>query len=138
MHALGSFGRLWVVPLVLLAAPASRPASAAPPSPATQRSDMFADEHTEEKLRTARPDKRVSDLTNSVAPQLAHTGTGPRQVPVRNLVDEHLFAAMAKNKVPHAPLSGDDEFCRRVHLDLTGRIPTPDRLRAFVADTAPD
>ena len=32
----------------------------------------------------------------------------------------------------------DWEFVRRVTLDLTGRIPTPDRVLTFVADTAPD
>src|SRR5688572_17007117 len=120
--------------LALLLAPA--PAPAAPPPP--QKSDDFKDEHTEDKLRTARPDKQVSELTESVAPKLPHTGTGPRQVPVRNLIDEHLFSAMAGANVPHAPLSGDEEFCRRVHLDLTGRIPTPEKLAAFVRDSSPD
>ena len=57
---------------------------------------------------------------------------------MRNLIDEHLFGAMAKDKVPHAPLSGDEEFCRRVYLDLTGRIPTPEQLLAFVDNSAPD
>src|SRR5688500_384347 len=36
-----------------------------------QRSDDFRDEHTEDKLKTDRPDKQVSDLTQSVAPKLA-------------------------------------------------------------------
>jgi hypothetical protein len=109
-----------------------------PPPPEPQKSDDFRDEHTEDKLKTARPDKQVSDLTEDVAAKLSHTGEGARQAPVRNLIDEHLFAAMARDGVPHAPLSGDDEFCRRVHLDLTGRIPTPERLLAFVADASPD
>ena len=121
-----------VICLALLLASAA--AAPAPP----QKSDDFRDEHTEDKLRSARPDKQVSDLTESVAPKLPHTGTGPRQVSVRNLIDEHLFGAMAKLDVPHAPLSGDEEFCRRVHLDLTGRIPTPEKLQAFVKDTSPD
>ena len=85
----------------------------AAPAPA-QKSDDFKDEHTEDKLKTARPDKQVSDLTASVAPRIPHTGTGGRDVPLRNLIDEHLFGAMAKASVPHAPLSGDEEFCRRV------------------------
>ena len=109
----------------------------AAPAPA-QKSDDFRDEHTEDKLKTARPDKQVSDLTASVAPKLPHIGTGPQQVVVRNLIDEHLFGAMEKAGVPHAPLSGDDEFCRRVYLDLTGRIPTAEQLRSFVEDKSSD
>jgi hypothetical protein len=27
---------------------------------------------------------------------------------------------------------------RRIHLDLTGRIPTPEAVEAFAADRAPD
>ena len=37
-----------------------------------------------------------------------------------------------------APKTTDWEFIRRVTLDLTGRIPTPDRVLSFVADTTPD
>src|SRR5687768_7312298 len=107
--------------------------------PARVKSDDFGDEHTEDKLnRTARPDKAVSDLTRSVADKLQTIGTGPQQVPVRNLIDEHLFSAMAAANVPHAPLSGDEEFCRRAYLDLTGRIPTPEQVVAFVNDKSSD
>lgn len=101
-------------------------------------SPALQEEHAPEKLRVSRPDKKVSDLTLGVAERLPLTGTATRQLPLRNLIDTHLFGAMAKNGVPHASLSNDYEFCRRLHLDLTGRIPTPERLQAFVKDTAPD
>ncbi len=55
-----------------------------------------------------------------------------------NLVDQHLFAKMAADNVRSAPASSDTEFLRRVHLDLTGRIPTPEAAEAFLADPAPD
>ena len=116
---------------------ASAPTTFAAP-PVRQATDKFGDEHSEAKTRTARPDQQVSDLTRDVAAKLPHIGSGPQRVPVRNLIDQHLFEAMAKANVPHAPLSGDDEFCRRVYLDLTGRIPTPEQLLAFVKDQAPD
>jgi hypothetical protein len=98
----------------------------------------FPKEHAPEKLKVARPDKQVSDLTEGVVPRLGYAGTGAAKVPIRNLIDQHLFGAMAKDGIPHATLSNDYEFCRRVHLDLTGRIPTPERLLAFVNDRAPD
>jgi hypothetical protein len=34
--------------------------------------------------------------------------------------------------------AGDAEFCRRVHLDLIGRIPQPAELQAFVTDSSAD
>jgi hypothetical protein len=37
-----------------------------------------------------------------------------------------------------APLATDEEFLRRVYLDLTGTIPTSDAARAFFKDTAKD
>ncbi|MGV3721246.1 MAG: DUF1549 domain-containing protein, partial [Actinomycetota bacterium] len=104
-----------------------------PPRPAAH-----AKEHAPEKLRVARPDREVSALTRAVASRLPRAAAPAGKVVRRNLIDEHLFGAMAKHGVPHAPLSGDYEFCRRVHLDLTGRIPTPERLQAFISDRAPN
>ncbi|MGH9842760.1 MAG: DUF1549 and DUF1553 domain-containing protein, partial [Blastocatellia bacterium] len=82
-------------------------------------------------------DKQVSDLTRDVAGKLPHTG-GQQKIAFRNLIDKHLFGAMERDAIPRAPLTNDYEFCRRVYLDLTGRIPTPEQLKAFVAGTAAD
>jgi len=59
-------------------------------------------------------------------------------IPVRNLIDEHIFGKMTHDGVPHAPLAGDSEFLRRICLDLTGRLPTVAQAKAFLADTSPD
>ena len=40
--------------------------------------------------------------------------------------------------MPHAPLASDREFLRRVRFDLTGRPPSPDEIRDFLADASPD
>jgi hypothetical protein len=109
-----------------------------PASLHAQREQPFADDHAVEKLHPARPDKQVSDLTQSIAPKLLHTGSSGQPVAIRNLIDEHLFAAMARDRIPHAPLANDYEFCRRAYLDLTGRIPTPEQLAGFVRGTAAD
>ncbi len=85
----------------------------------------------------ARPDKQASDLTREVAAKLPQLG-GTQKIIRRNFIDEHLFGAMARDQVPHAPLTNDYEFCRRAYLDLTGRIPTPEQIRAFLESKAAD
>jgi hypothetical protein len=105
---------------------------------AQKQAKLYPGEHTSEKLAPARPDKQVSDLTREVAAKLPYTGVNGQQPGLRNLIDQHLFGAMAKDSIPHAPLANDYEFCRRVYLDLTGRIPTPELLKAFVESKAAD
>jgi hypothetical protein len=53
-------------------------------------------------------------------------------------IDAYIFADLEANNIAPAPATTDWEFIRRVTLDLTGRIPTSDRVLSFVADTAPD
>lgn len=85
----------------------------------------------------ARPDRAIGDLTARVTETLP-PAPGERRFVERTLIDRQLNAAWTRDNIPHAPLSNDYEFCRRVFLDLTGRIPTADRLMAFVASTAAD
>ncbi len=59
-------------------------------------------------------------------------------LPVANFIDTHIGAKMTRDKVPPTVIAGDEEFLRRVHLDLTGTIPTAAEVQAFVADTASD
>ncbi len=96
-----------------------------------QSGDKYANEHADDKLNPARPDKQVSNLTKDVAANLPHAG-GSESLALRTLIDRNLFSAMERDKIPHAPLSNDYEFCRRVYLDLIGRIPTPQQLKVFV------
>lgn len=57
----------------------------------------------------------------------------PAEVPIRNFIDQEIFARLQKEGVRAAGLSSDEEFLRRVTLDLTGRIPTAQQVRDFVA-----
>src|SRR5215510_10175352 len=100
----------------------------------TSGKNKFPGEHSDEKLNPQRPDKQVSDLTSSVASKLPHAGAIGGKIAIRNLIDQQLFGAIERDGVPHAPLSNDYEFCRRIFLDLTGRIPTPDQLKTFVTN----
>ncbi len=104
----------------------------------TSGKEKYPAEHTADKLKPQRPDKQVSELTESVVAKLPRTGDGGQKLAHRNLIDQHLFGAMERDRIPHAPLSNDYEFCRRIYLDLTGRIPTTDQLKAFVVSTDPN
>ena len=55
-----------------------------------------------------------------------------------NFIDEQIFGKMAQANANAAPLSTDEEFVRRVTLDITGRIPTALQTRTFVASTDPN
>src|SRR5262245_49432329 len=52
-------------------------------------------------------------------------------------IDQRITAAWDKEVKP-APLADDAEFFRRVHLDLTGRIPSVTEVRDFLEDDRSD
>lgn len=58
------------------------------------------------------------------------------QIPIRGFIDEAIFGKLIASGVPSARLTTDEEFLRRIYLDLTGRIPTIEQYRAFMADTS--
>ncbi len=55
-----------------------------------------------------------------------------------NFIDELVLAEWQRMRVRPAPLASDEEFVRRVGLDLIGTLPTPEEVRAFLADTSAD
>jgi len=59
-------------------------------------------------------------------------------LPVANFIDTHVGAKLAASGIPPAAIAGDEEFLRRVTLDLTGTIPTTTELQTFLADSATD
>ena len=77
----------------------------------------------------------LDELTSDVAPRLPKTdGRATQSIRRNNYIDDFIFVKMETDKVPHSRLSSDEEFLRRVYLDLTGRIPQPEQVRKFVAD----
>ncbi len=55
-----------------------------------------------------------------------------------NYIDKEIFAKLKKLNVVPSDRSSDTEFLRRVTIDVTGALPTPDEIRAFLADKSPD
>ena len=80
----------------------------------------------------------AGNMTAELAGSLPLQGTTLRRAPIRTYIDQYIFGRMERDKIPHAPLAGDEEFARRAWLDATGRIPTVDDLQTFLASKDPD
>ncbi len=65
------------------------------------------------------------------------TGYQWQPKPVHNFIDSLVDAKLQKVKIQVSELCTDEEFLRRVSLDLTGLPPTSEAIRKFVADPAP-
>jgi len=52
--------------------------------------------------------------------------------PIKNLVDEHVFANLKVLGIPPSPICDDATFLRRVTLDISGRLPTQEEATAFL------
>jgi hypothetical protein len=58
--------------------------------------------------------------------------------PETNFIDRHVFAKLRLLRIRPSELCRDDEFVRRVYLDVCGMLPAPDETRRFLADPDPD
>ncbi len=59
------------------------------------------------------------------------------QRPVYNAIDELVDAKLKRMKIVASDLCTDEEFVRRLSIDLTGLTPTSADVRAFLADPKP-
>ena len=84
---------------------------------------FWADRHAAvQKLLAAKPGPGIPPIA---------IGTSPSP---RTEIDRFIAARLAAAKVAPAPLTDDPTFLRRLALDTIGVPPTPEQLRAFLAD----
>ena len=57
--------------------------------------------------------------------------------PVKNFIDELVFANLKEIGVPPSPVCDDETFLRRISLDIGGRLPTIEETEAFLANQDP-
>lgn len=63
--------------------------------------------------------------------------TAAAQQPLHQRIDQLIAQKTPNFDKFAAPLASDEEFLRRIYLDLVGNIPTADQARAFFADKDP-
>ena len=68
-------------------------------------------------VQASRPGSSANDLTRTI--------------------DEELNAALSKAGISVSPVASDAEFLRRATLDLTGKIPSYEKTKSFLADRNP-
>lgn len=112
----------------------------AEPAPSGQNCTWIAaPEEVQQRGLRARRDayERTLQFTKSLSETRA-ASVPAAELPRRNFIDDEILSRLQAEGVPAAPLSSDEEFLRRVSLDLTGRIPSAGEIRSFLADPDPD
>src|ERR1041384_5841727 len=89
------------------------------------------DAYAQQSAITAKVASRVNTFS------MAERTLDANAVPRKNFIDDAIFGRMAAAQIQSAPTATDSEFLRRAMLDLTGRIPSPDDLNKFLADSDP-
>jgi hypothetical protein len=60
-----------------------------------------------------------------------------KEVPANNFIDTLVYEKLKKMRILPSDLCNDDEFIRRIYLDLVGLPPPAAEVRAFLADSRP-
>lgn len=56
----------------------------------------------------------------------------------KNFIDEEVFKKLSLLGLPPSELCNDESFIRRVTIDVTGRLPSPEETREFLASKNPE
>ena len=67
-----------------------------------------------------------------------HPYTVGKKYSAENWIDQLIQTKLDTLRIPASPISKDEEFVRRVFLDITGTLPNSSDLKAFLANTSAD
>ncbi len=79
---------------------------------------------------------RRSDVCRIAVPR--PTASPLPKAQVNNKIDELVLAKLNELGIPSSGQCTDEEFIRRIYLDVIGTLPTPDEVRTFLADETTD
>jgi len=79
----------------------------------------------------------VFERQKNVDPLLP-AGTHHEPLEVAQAIDQHIAGFLSAAKQKASSLTNDEEFVRRVYLDLTGRVPTAEQTATFLDSNEPD
>jgi Protein of unknown function (DUF1549)/Protein of unknown function (DUF1553) len=137
--------RKWLLPAAATALsallPAGGPANAADAPPVCARFSVqmpSADtiiRTVSDRAELLAPSATATDGTQATA---RHRAARLKPPAFSNLIDNYTFARMKKDGISPTSPASDAEFLRRMTLDLTGQIPDPAAVQAFLADTSAD
>jgi hypothetical protein len=65
------------------------------------------------------------------------SGVAGAEVSLGEFIDQQIRQGWTDNEIEASPMASDEEWVRRVYLDLVGRIPTLTEARQFLADKNP-
>lgn len=80
----------------------------------------------------------VADSSAAPAPATTPSAGEPMPAALHTRIDELIMQRLAERRIMPAQLSSDEEFLRRLYLDLHGMIPTANQAREFLSDPGPD
>jgi hypothetical protein len=86
---------------------------------------------------------QLSVRAEAVAPSSRHRAVEPPEGGISypasiNYIDNEIFGKMRTDRIVPSAISSDEEFFRRINLDLTGQIPDPASVQAFLNDKSAD
>jgi len=100
--------------------------------------EVFAQAKT--KAKTPFEDKKGYERKSKNLPVAKSLTNGQKieAAALTKIINTEIAKRLTAEKVNPASLCSDEEFIRRVHLDIVGVIPTGDRVAKFLEDKSPD
>lgn len=81
-------------------------------------------------------DERSSSSLDDAEQQL--TASSSQLMPIVNVIDVCILKDLRDEGISPSIRSSDEEFLRRLTINVTGQLPTSDEVRTFLADQRPD